>query len=60
MLYDTHCHPNLAKQKNKDEIIKTFKRENPEGFLNIIGTNLETCEVVIKTATEYDFVFCSV
>jgi len=36
MLYDTHCHPNLAKNKNKIEIINSFLEENPEGFLNII------------------------
>jgi Tat protein secretion system quality control protein TatD with DNase activity len=36
MLYDTHCHPNLAKNKDCDEIIKTFFKENKKGFLNII------------------------
>jgi len=36
MLYDTHCHPNLAKNKNAEEIINNFLEENPEGFLNII------------------------
>jgi Tat protein secretion system quality control protein TatD with DNase activity len=36
MLFDTHCHPNLTKVKNKDQIIKNFQKENPEGFLNII------------------------
>jgi hypothetical protein len=36
MLYDTHCHPNLAKDKNTIDIINNFLEENPEGFLNII------------------------
>jgi Tat protein secretion system quality control protein TatD with DNase activity len=36
MLYDTHCHPNLAKLKEKEQIIETFRKENPKGFLNII------------------------
>jgi Tat protein secretion system quality control protein TatD with DNase activity len=36
MLYDTHCHPNLAKNKDKNQIIKTFLDANKTGFLNII------------------------
>jgi Tat protein secretion system quality control protein TatD with DNase activity len=36
MLFDTHCHPNLAKLNNKTEIIKNFFEENKEGFLNFI------------------------
>jgi Tat protein secretion system quality control protein TatD with DNase activity len=36
MLYDTHCHPNLAKNKDTNKIIENFLEENPKGFLNII------------------------
>lgn len=60
MLYDTHCHPNLAKQKNKADIIKTFREENKEGFLNVIGTNLKTSQNVIEMSKTHDFIFCSV
>lgn len=60
MLYDTHCHPNLAKQKNKEQIIETFRKENPKGFLNVIGTNLKTSQTVIDISKKYDFIFCSI
>ena len=60
MLYDTHCHPNLAKNKNKDEIINNFFDENQKGFLNIIWTNLETNQDVLELANKYKKVFCSV
>jgi Tat protein secretion system quality control protein TatD with DNase activity len=36
MLFDTHCHPNLAKTKDKKEIIENFFKENKQGFLNFI------------------------
>jgi len=60
MLYDTHCHPNLSKQKKGEDIIKNFRRENPKGFLNIIWNDIKSCEQVIKLAKKYDFVSCSV
>ena len=60
MLYDTHCHPNLAKLKEKEQIIETFRKENPKGFLNIIWTNLKTSQAVIDISKKYDFMFCSV
>jgi Tat protein secretion system quality control protein TatD with DNase activity len=36
MLFDTHCHPNLAKLKDKNQIIKNFFEQNKEAFLNFI------------------------
>ncbi len=60
MLYDTHCHPNLAKNKNSEEIINNFLEENPEGFLNIIWTNPETNSNILELVQKYDRVFCSV
>jgi Tat protein secretion system quality control protein TatD with DNase activity len=36
MLFDTHCHPNLARNKDKQKIIKNFFEENKQGFLNFI------------------------
>ena len=60
MLYDTHCHPNLAKNKNKIEIINNFLEENPEGFLNIIWTDLEKSKNVIELSKKFDRAFCSI
>ena len=60
MLYDTHCHPNLAKNKNKIEIINNFLEENPEGFLNIIWTDLEKSKNVIELSKKFDRTFCSI
>ena len=60
MLYDTHCHPNLAKNKDKFEIIKTFLEENKTGFLNIIWTDLEKSKEVVELSKKFDRVFCSI
>ena len=60
MLYDTHCHPNLAKIKNSQQIIQIFRKENPEGFLNIIWTSLKTNIDVLELSKKYDYTFCSV
>jgi len=60
MLYDTHCHPNLAKKKNADQIIKNFLEENPEGFLNLIWTCPKENVKVLNLAKKYERVFCSV
>ena len=60
MLYDTHCHPNLAKNKNWEKIINNFLKENPEGFLNIIWTDLEKSKQVLKLSNKFDRAFCSV
>jgi len=60
MLYDTHCHPNLAKNKNKTEIINNFLEQNPEGFLNIIGTDLEKSKNVIELSKKNNRTFCSI
>jgi len=60
MLYDTHCHPNLAKNKNKIQIINNFLEENPEGFLNIIWTDLEKSKDVIELSKNSSRTFCSI
>jgi len=60
MLYDTHCHPNLAKDKNKTEIINNFLEDNPKGFLNIIWTDLEKNLDVIELSKKFDRIYCSV
>ena len=60
MLYDTHCHPNLAKNKSSEKIINNFLEENPEGFLNVIWTDLEKSKQVIELTNKFDKVYCSV
>lgn len=60
MLYDTHCHPNLAKNKDTKQIIEDFLEENPEGFLNVIWTNPETNSDILELASKYEKVYCSV
>ena len=60
MLYDTHCHPNLAKNKNKTEIINNFFDENQEGFLNVIWTNPKTNLDVLELAKNNEKVFGSI
>jgi TatD DNase family protein len=50
----------LAKNKNKTEIINNFLVENPEGFLNIIWTDLEKSLDVINLANKFERVFCSI
>ncbi len=60
MIYDTHCHPNLANKKLTNYIIENFKKENPKGFLNAIWTNLEDSEDVIKISRSNPNIFCSI
>lgn len=60
MLYDTHCHPNLAKNKDKNKIIENFLEENPKGFLNIIWTNPETNLDVLELSKNNKNIYCSV
>jgi TatD DNase family protein len=50
----------LAKNKDCDEIIKTFFKENKKGFLNIIWTSPETNLDVLEISNSYENVFCSV
>ena len=60
MLFDTHCHPNLAKNKDKAKIINNFLEENPKGFLNFIWTNPDTNLDVLELANSNKNCFCSV
>ncbi len=60
MLYDTHCHPNLAIIKDTYKIINNFLEENPEGFLNVIGTDLKKSKEVVKLSNNFERVFCSI
>jgi len=59
MLFDTHCHPNLTKIKNKNTLIKNFFEQNKEAFLNFIWTNPNTNLEVYNLAVENNNCFCS-
>lgn len=59
MIFDTHCHPHLNKQKETNKIIKDFF-ENWWKLLNIIWTSLETNKKVLELSNKYDWVFCSI
>ncbi len=60
MLFDTHCHPNLAKNKDKKEIIEIFFKENKNGFLNFIWTDPEKNLEVLELSQYNEKCFCSV
>ncbi len=59
MIFDTHCHPYLNKQKNWDKTIEDFF-ENGWKYINIIWTNLETTKKAIDSANKYDGVYASI
>jgi TatD DNase family protein len=50
----------LAKDKDKFEIINNFLEENPEGFLNIIWTDLKKSKQVVELSKENSTTFCSI
>ena len=58
-IFDTHCHPNLSKDKNQDEIINNFF-ENWWKYMNVIWTNLKTNKQVLDIAKKYEWIFCSI
>lgn len=58
-IFDTHCHPNLNKIKNKTEIIDNFFK-NWGKYMNIIWTNPQTNKSVIEISNNYDWIFCSI
>ena len=58
-IYDTHCHPNLNKIKESEEIIKNFF-ENWWKYMNIIWTNLKTCSDVLKLSNINEWIYTSI
>ncbi len=59
MLFDTHCHPNLARIKDKNTIIKNFFKQNKKAFLNFIWTNPNTNIDVYNLAKQNKNCYCS-
>ena len=58
-IFDTHCHPNLSRVKNQDEIIKNFF-ENWWKYMTAIWTNPKTNNQVLGLSSKYEWVFCSI
>ena len=59
MIFDTHCHPHLNKEKDCEKTISDFFIKWWK-YLNIIWTSPETNSKVIELANKYDWVFCSI
>ena len=58
-IFDTHCHPNLSRVKNQDEIIQNFF-QNWWKYITAVWTNPETNIQVLDMAKKYNWVFCSI
>jgi TatD DNase family protein len=58
-MFDTHCHPHLNKEKNKNDVINTFFR-NWWKYMTVIWTNPITNIEVLKISKEYKYVFSSI
>lgn len=58
-IFDTHCHPNLNKDKSKESIINNFFQNSWE-YMTIIGTSPEKNKQVIDIAYSDDRIFCSI
>jgi len=55
MFIDTHCHINLAKTKNQEQIIENFIR-NWWKYMICIWTDLQTSLDCVNLAKKYDFI----
>ncbi len=59
MLFDTHCHTYLAKEKNELEILEKIK-ENKNLYITNIWVDLETSQHCIDIASKYNFTYATV
>ena len=58
MIYDTHCHPYLAKNKTTQEILERF--QNSGSFLNSIWVDIASSLTSVELSKQHDFIFSSV
>ncbi len=58
MLYDTHCHPYLSKEKSQEEILSNFSKS--WDFLNSIWVNIQTSIISINLAKQYEFIHATI
>lgn len=59
MLYDTHCHPYLSKEKTVDKVLERFFCGS-DRFLNSIAVDISTSLQSIHLSEEYRWVFASI
>ena len=58
MLYDTHCHPYLSKEKSQEEILNNFSKS--WDFLNSIWVDIESSKKSIELAKEHNFIHATI
>jgi len=59
MLYDTHCHPYLAKEKAQESILENFF-SNWWIYLNSIACDIESSEKSIDIAKAYSWAYATI
>lgn len=59
MLFDTHCHPYLAKKLSEHEILESFFREW-WAYLNSIWCDIKSSQTSIDLSKKYPWVFASI
>ncbi|MFA5916834.1 MAG: TatD family hydrolase [Candidatus Gracilibacteria bacterium] len=59
MLFDTHCHTYLSKEKSEIDILNEIK-ENNNLYITNIGVDLETSQHCLDIASKYDFAYATV
>lgn len=60
MIFDTHCHPYLAKNKSQEDILENFFKDNVKNILISIGVDIESSETSIKLALKYPNIYSSI
>lgn len=59
MLFDTHCHTYLCKQKSEEEILLNIQNQN-NLFITNVWVDLESSKHNIEVAWKYNFAYASV
>ncbi len=59
MLFDTHCHTYLSKEKSELDILDKIK-ENKNLYITNIWVDLETSQHCIDISSKYDFAYATV
>lgn len=59
MIFDTHCHPYMNKEKDTNQTINNFF-ENGWEKMNIIWTDIETSKKAVKLSKENKWVYASI
>ncbi len=59
MLFDTHCHTYLSKQKSENDVLQNIKNQK-NLFITNVWVDLESSKHSIEIAEKYDFAYASV